>query len=87
MVLLARHVSLSLCYLHFFSIYLLSVLRYILLQVSVSSVFFIQQEPNIVNFLLQSQNRGGIRVVFSLKVIVLQQFLVLQMSVLPLNIV
>ena len=54
-------------------------------QVVVRAVLLIEQEAGVVNFFLEPGDSHDVRVVPGLEVIVLQQFLVLQVSVLGLN--
>ena len=55
------------------------------LQVVIRSVLFIEQETGVINFLLQAGESETVRVMASLEVVVLEQFLVLQVSVLCLQ--
>ena len=64
---------------------LLTSRGYLRLQVVIRPIFLIEQEASVIDFLLEPSHRHKVGIRSSLKVIVLQQFLVLQVPVLGLN--
>ena len=75
MVGLAGQVSLGVVDFDVLPVDLLSVGSDLLLNVIVLSVFLIQEEPQVVQFLLQPHNSHRIRVVLGLEVVILQQLI------------
>ena len=87
LVLFDRHIPLCGSDLHVFPVDLVPVSADLLLVISVLPRLFVQQEPQVIDFLLQTHCCGPVGLLLRAIVVVLKQLLVLLMTVLGLDIV